>query len=94
MKQFHNPNKVNLVIYKCMLYSLIKIFNEHPKSLNETYGEHLLGALVFSVTFFACSIIVTIHAVFPFIFKTTATDLLIRVIKRNRPDLFEKNTKG
>ena len=73
---------------------MINIFNKHPESLGETYGEHLLSALVFSGTFFVCSIIVTIHAIFPFIFKTTATDLLMRVIKKNRPGLLVKNTKG
>ena len=93
MKQFHNPNKVNLVIYKCMI-SFLKIFNEHPRSINETYGQHLCSALIFSVTFFVCSILVTIHAIFPFILKTAATDLLFGVMKKHRPDMFEKNTKG
>ena len=73
---------------------MMNIFNKHPESLNETYGEHLLSALVFSGIFFVCSIIVTIHALFPFIFKTTATDLLMRAIKKNRPGLLEKNTEG
>lgn len=53
-------------------------FTHHPHSVGETYGEHLFFAGRFgfgmAIAGFACMI----HAVFPFVFKKTASDMLIK----------------
>tara|TARA_B110000438_G_scaffold41051_1_gene40933 strand:- start:1030 stop:1287 length:258 start_codon:yes stop_codon:yes gene_type:complete len=59
---------------------LNNLFTEHPNSLNESYFEHFLCAfsLGFRMVFsgFACMI----HSVFPFLFKTTASDLANEIV--------------
>ena len=50
------------------------IFTEHPKTVNETYLQHMWCALKFCVTLYYLSYIALVHAIFPFLFKTTASD--------------------
>ena len=50
------------------------IFTEHPKSVNETYLEHMCCAMKFHYTLLKLSFVALIHAIFPFWFETTASD--------------------
>lgn len=68
---------------------MIKYFVEHPKSVNETYIEHLFQTIKFSTVFILAAIIVLVHGIFPFIFKTAATEMVIDSLRSARPDLFE-----
>ena len=47
-------------------------FTEHPRSVNETYGEHFGFALKFGVKMTLGGLAAMLHAVFPFLFITTA----------------------
>ena len=49
-------------------------FRKHPKEVNETYLEHMWCAIKFSAKLEYLSCCAFIHAIFPFWFKTKASD--------------------
>lgn len=53
-----------------------KIFKEHPQSVNETYGEHLVHALSFSAAMIKGGILCAIHAFVPVLFKTSGSSTI------------------
>lgn len=53
-------------------------FTKHPHSVGETYGEHLYFAGRFGVSMMIAGLACVIHSIFPFIFKKTASDMLIK----------------
>jgi hypothetical protein len=52
------------------------IFTEHPKSVGETYIQHLFNALRYAFTFSLLFFIALIHAILPFLFARTASDIV------------------
>ena len=48
-------------------------FTKHPSKVNETYFEHMKCAFKFFYTLLGLSIAALVHAVFPFLFVTTAS---------------------
>ena len=48
-------------------------FTKHPKEVNETYLEHMWCAVKFYCKLTILSYAAIIHAVFPFLFQTTAS---------------------
>ena len=48
-------------------------FTKHPKSVGETYLQHMWCALKFSVKLYYLSYIALIHSIFPFLFEYTAS---------------------
>ncbi len=52
------------------------IFTEHPKSVGETYIQHLFNALRYALAFLLLFFIAFIHAILPFLFKKTASDIV------------------
>ena len=52
----------------------------HLKEVDETYWQHLKCAILFSGTMFRLSIVCAIHAVFPEVFQTIASDRLTKLI--------------
>lgn len=53
-------------------------FTQHPHSINETYFEHAYFASRFGLSMMVAGLACVIHAIFPFIFKKTASDMLIK----------------
>jgi hypothetical protein len=51
-------------------------FTAHPASVGETYGEHCRFAFAFGARMLVGGVIAMIHAVFPFLFVTTAGRIL------------------
>mgnify|MGYP001275034548 FL=1 len=49
------------------------IFTKHPKEVGETYLEHMWNAMRYSFTFLLLFFVAFIHAIFPFLFTTTAS---------------------
>lgn len=47
-------------------------FTAHPHTVNETYSEHFVFALKFGCKMTLGGVAALIHAVFPFLFVTTA----------------------
>ena len=50
------------------------LFTEHPKTVNETYLQHMWCALKFSFKLECLAFCAFIHAIFPFLCETTASD--------------------
>ena len=48
-------------------------FTDHPSKVDETYFEHMQCAFKFFYTLLGLSIAALVHAVFPFLFVTTAS---------------------
>jgi len=63
---------------------LIEKFREHPASVGETYGQHFVAAMGFSLSMLRGSLCCALHAVFPFLCERTGsrciTDLNERMI--------------
>ena len=55
---------------------------KHLKVVNENYFKHMLEAWLVSIVFILSGIICFIHSVFPFIFQTTASSLIKKIIQR------------
>ena len=52
------------------------IFTEHPKSVGESYLLHGRNALGYALTFLLLFFIALIHAILPFLFVRTASDIV------------------
>lgn len=57
----------------------MRLFTEHPSSLNETYLEHMAAALKISSMMLLAGFACLIHSVFPFIFTNFANDTVQRL---------------
>jgi hypothetical protein len=55
---------------------MANIFTAHPVSVGETYGQHFRFALGFGVRMTMGGLAAAVHAVFPFLFVTTASRIL------------------
>ena len=52
---------------------MINIFTKHPKEVGETYLQHMMSALRYSLTFLFLFVVAFIHAIMPFLFTRTAS---------------------
>jgi hypothetical protein len=57
------------------------LFNEHPNSANMSYFRHMMLSLKFSFLLFVSSIQALIHAILPFLCKTSTSDVIIKINK-------------
>lgn len=55
---------------------LAQLFTDHPASVDETYGEHMVTALGFSGPLFKAAAAALIHAFLPFLFVTTGSETI------------------
>jgi hypothetical protein len=55
------------------------IFTKHPHSLEESYFEHLFFALKFGTTMLLGGLACILHAIFPFLFEKTGSNLLLKM---------------
>lgn len=69
------------------------LFTKHPNSIGETYWQHFWFATCFAANLLVAGICCLIHAIFPFVFKDTASNILARIVKKlknaNRAMKFE-----
>jgi hypothetical protein len=56
-----------------------ELFNDHPRSVGETYREHLFAALWFSLTMARAAICCFVHAFLPFLFTKTGSQDIERL---------------
>ena len=61
---------------------LLRAFTEHPASVGESYWQHLAFALGFAVKLLLAGLAALVHAVLPFLFKTTASRLIAEMAAR------------
>ncbi len=84
---------------------IARLFTEHPASLGESYAQHSRVAMSYAIPLALAATAAVVHAIFPFLFKTTASDIIrqlnTRMAKRcavcpsgpqHRPDLFPAAT--
>lgn len=53
-------------------------FTKHPSSMNETYWGHAMAAGRFGLSMMLAGFACVLHAIFPFLFKKTASNMLIK----------------
>lgn len=53
--------------------SLRSLFNDHPASVNETYGQHLAHAGGFGIRMILGGFACLLHGIFPFLFVKTGS---------------------
>lgn len=75
----------------------MKLFTDHPRSVGESYTQHLRTALGFGARMVGAGVACMLHALLPFLFKNTAkraiSDLHGRlVINRRRPAVGDQGT--
>jgi hypothetical protein len=56
-------------------------FTVHPHSMGESYWKHFFFASLFGCSMLIAGVACILHAIFPFIFKTTGSNMLIRQMK-------------
>lgn len=61
-----------------------KLFLEHPREAGETYLEHMICAMKFSLYFLIASMACFTHSVFPFAFKATASSIASQIVAENK----------
>lgn len=54
----------------------ISKFTSHPASVGETYGEHFVTAMGFSLSLLRAALVCAVHAVLPFAFEKTGSDCI------------------
>ncbi len=57
------------------------IFTEHPRSVGESYLLHMFNAARYAFTFLLLFFIAFIHAILPFLFARTASDIVLEMSK-------------
>lgn len=69
------------------MQKLIKVFNAHPQSVDETYWQHMQFAGSFSFKLLLAGLAAMTHAIFPFLFEKTASTILLNLVNKmhNRP---------
>lgn len=67
---------------------MLDAFTRHPRSVDETYGEHMAVAWSFAVPMLLGGLACFIHGIFPFLFETTGSRcvklLYTRIANRGR----------
>lgn len=64
------------------------IFTDHPHSVGESYFVHFKYAIFMSFNLLRAGLACFLHAVFPFLFKTTGSCIMIKSMHR----LIERKT--
>ena len=59
-----------------MSRTLTRLFTDHPRSVDESYFEHMQFAGSFSARLFAAAFAALVHALLPFLFERTASTMI------------------
>ncbi len=59
-----------------------RIFLDHPRSVDETYFEHLLFASRFSFKLMGAALVALVHAILPCCFEKTASRAVADLYER------------
>ena len=67
-----------------------RLFTEHPQSVGETYGQHMVHAGHFGLRMIVGGLACLVHSVFPFLFCKTGsraiTELNERMVTKRHPE--------
>jgi len=67
---------------KSIFMSFFNLFNNHPNKSGMSYFRHMLLSLKFSIMLFIASIKAFLHALFPFMFETSTSDVVAKINKK------------
>ena len=59
----------------------MNIFTKHPHKVGETYWQHFANAMAICGNMLLGSMACFIHAIFPFAFEKTASNILFKILK-------------
>ena len=62
--------------------SLKTKFTEHPATVGETYGEHFVSAMSFSLAMLRAAFCCAVHAILPFLFVKTGSECITELHDR------------
>lgn len=62
--------------------SLARKFTEHPATVGETYGQHFVSAMGFSLAMLKAAFCCGVHAVLPFMFAKTGSECITGLYDR------------
>ena len=65
-----------------MAQALVRLFNDHPRSVGESYFQHLAFAAGFAFWLIVAGLAALVHAVLPFLFEKTASSIINRLHAR------------
>jgi len=57
-------------------------FTEHPATVGETYGEHFVSAMGFSLSMLRAAFCCGVHALLPFLFVKTGSECITELHDR------------
>ena len=57
-------------------------FTDHPETVGETYGEHFVSAMGFSLSMLRAAFCCAVHALLPFMFEKTGSDCITGLYER------------
>lgn len=69
-----------------------RLFLEHPRCVNETYGEHMGAAFSVGGRMLAASLKCFIHGLVPGLYKTAGSDAIVALYKDVAPRKFDQPT--
>ena len=78
-KMMEDVSMESLPVIKHTERGFLSVFTDHPNRFKQTYFEHLIDTLKYSGITIYCSIILVIHAFFPFLFEFSATYWIIHL---------------
>ena len=61
---------------------MIDLFTKHPRSVGETYFEHLLMSLGFAGRMAVATFVCLVHAILPFMFEKTGSKMVADLYQR------------
>lgn len=62
--------------------NLKRKFTEHPATVGETWGEHFVSAMGFSLAMVRAAFCCAVHAVFPFLFEKAGSECIAGLYDR------------
>ena len=62
--------------------TILKLFTDHPASVNESYVEHMEMSGSFAFWLFIAGFCATVHAIFPFLFEKTGSRIITKLHDR------------
>lgn len=60
----------------------VALFTDHPKSVNETYLQHMHMSSSFGFWLLLAALCAFVHAIFPFAFEKTASGIITKLHER------------
>ena len=62
--------------------TIVKLFTDHPASVNESYVEHMEMSGTFAFWLLVAALCALVHAVFPFLFEKTGSRIITKLHAR------------